>query len=100
MRRRHDGRGGGARGGAGGLIVALTPFTDDMIFALSDGICVGVAWKIGGRNADTENRRTKTEWAKRGFDVLTLHKDHPDAVAYFNQLATHTRARADEAAAL
>jgi len=67
--------------------------TDIKIFGLQNGRCVASAWKAEGKGADKFNRQTVTEWAKRGYDIVTLHKDDPAAKAYSDQMWQDAKVR-------
>lgn len=68
--------------------------TDYMIFGLRDGRCVACAWKQAGNGADRENARTVAEWVRKGRDIVTLHRDEPEAKRLFDQMYDDAEAAA------
>jgi hypothetical protein len=67
-------------------------FTDHLILGFRDGRCVASAWKRQGHGAERENARTVAEWARKGLDIQTLHKDDPRAKAAHDQMYEDARA--------
>lgn len=60
--------------------------TDFFYFGLSNGRCVASAWKQEGNGAEKCNAETVSNWVKRGMDVVTLHREEPEAKRLFDQM--------------
>lgn len=77
--------------------------TEYLIFGLRGGRCFASGWKQSGKGADRSNARMVSEWVKKGRDIVTLHKDDPEAKRLFDQMwddatAAHRKAQAATAA--